>query len=92
MKSFYQEEQGKAAINGHKFEWKMKRTKGESAFGIKGSRIFGLEIKKDGFITGAYDRGWSVRIRDDDADTKLCLDHILNTYGKEKKKVKKDAD
>lgn len=90
MKTFYKEEQGKTTFNGHKFEWKMKRTKGESAFGIKGSRIFGLEIKKDGFITGVYDRGWTVRIRNDDDDTKLCLEHLLNTYGKEKKKKKYD--
>ena len=90
MKTFYNEEQGQTAFNGHKFEWKMKRTKGESVFGIKGSRIFGLQLKKDGAVVGLYDRGWLVRIKDDDADTKLCLEHLLNTYGKEKKKKKYD--
>lgn len=90
MKTFYKEEQGKTTFNGHKFEWKMKRTKGESVFGIKGSRIFGLELEKDGAVVGLYDRGWLVRIKDDDDDTKLCLEHLLNTYGKEKKKKKYD--
>ena len=90
-KNFYPDEKGKNVIDGHKMEWKFKRSKGESAFGIKGSRIFELELKKDGVVTGYYDKGWTTRIKDEDAESKLCLEHILNTFGKEKKKVKIDG-
>lgn len=90
MKNFYPDEKGKNVINGHKMEWRFKRSKGESVFGIKGSRIFELELKKDDAVTGSYERGWVTRIKDDDNESKLCLEHILNTFGKEKKKERKD--
>lgn len=89
-KNFYPDEKGKNVINDHKMEWKFKRSKGESAFGIKGSRIFELELKKDGVVTGFYDKGWTTRIKDEDTESKLCLEHILNTFGKEKKKERSD--
>lgn len=90
MKRVYPDERGKATINNHKFEWRFKRSKGESIFGIKGSRIFELDLNKDGALVGSYEKGWSKRIPDDDSDSKLCLDHIIATYGKEKRKEKKD--
>ena len=90
MKKVYPDEYGKATINGHKMEWRIKRSKNESAFGIRGSRIFELELKRDGVVSGEYGRGWSKQISKDDEESTLCLEHILNTFGKEKRKEKKD--
>lgn len=90
MKNVYPDEYGKTTINGHKMEWRFKRSKAESAFGIRGSRIFELELKRDGTITAEYGHGWSKLIQKDDEESTLCLEHILNTYGKEKRKEKKE--
>ena len=89
MKKVYPDECGKTTINGHLMEWRFKRSKGESAFGIRGSRIFELELKRDGLVTAEYGHGWSKLIQKDDEESTLCLEHILNTYGKEKRKEKK---
>ena len=88
MKTRYPEEKGKIELNGHKMEWTFKRSKGESAFGIRASRIFELEIKRDGAVTLAYGRGMSIRPEKDDEETALCLNHVINTYGRNKKKEK----
>ena len=88
MKSVYPDEYGKTTINGAKMEWRFKRSKGESIFGIRGSRIFELELKRNGIISGSYERGWSKKIANDDEESSLCLEHILNTYGREKRKEK----
>lgn len=92
MKKVYPQENGKTTINGHKMEWTFRRSKGESVFGIQGSRIFELEIKRDGAVSAEYAHGWSKRISKDDEESALCLEHLLNTYGKEKRKEKKDDD
>lgn len=89
MKSVYPEEKGSVQINGHKMEYVMRRSKGESAFGIQGSRIFALEIKRDGVITGTYEHGWSKKIDKDDEESTLCLQFLIKTYGREKRKEKK---
>lgn len=85
-----QPETGSIMINRHRLSWKMKRSKGESCFGIRGSRIFALELAKDGTVTGLYDRGWEKQIPAEDEESALALSHILNTYGKEKKKKEKE--
>ena len=88
MKNVYPDEYGKTTINGVKMEWRFKRSKGESIFGIRGSRIFELEMKRDGIVSGSYSRGWTKKINKDDEESALCLEHILNTYGREKRKEK----
>lgn len=90
MKKVYPDEYGKTTINGQKMEWKFKRSKSESAFGVRGSRIFQLEIKRNGTVSAMYDRGWAKQIAKDDEETPLCLEHILNTYGREKPKKRKE--
>ena len=92
MKKVYPDEYGKTTINGHKMEWRFKRSKSESIFGIRGSRIFELEIKRDGIVTAEYGRGWAKLISKDDEESSLCLEHILKTYGKEKRKEKKNGN
>lgn len=90
MKTRYQEENGRITINGHKMEWTMTRSKGESVFGIRGSRIFSLVLKRDGLITAEYGHGWAKQIPKDDEESTLCLEHLLRTYGREKRKEKKE--
>lgn len=90
MKKGYPDEYGKTTINGQKMEWRLKRSKGESVFGIRGSRIFELGIKRNGSVSAEYERGWVKQIPKDDEETALCLEHILNTYGKEKTKKRKE--
>lgn len=90
MKKVYPDEYGKTTINGQKMEWRFKRSKSESAFGIRGSRIFELEIKRNGMVSAAYERGWTKQIAKDDEESPLCLEHILKTYGKEKATKRKE--
>ena len=85
----YPEEKGSLRIHECRMEYIMKRSKGESAFGIQGSRIFYLRIIKDGRTTGLYDKGWNPKIPSEDEESVLCLQHLINTFGKEKKKEKK---
>lgn len=89
MRTIYPEEKGKIDINGHHMKWVLRRSKGESAFGIRGSRIFELKLYKDDKITIDYGRGYSVKPDKEDDESVLCLEHLLNTYGKEKRKEKK---
>ena len=90
----YPEENGSMTLidvdGTHRIEWTIRRSRGESIFGIKGSRIFELKIKKDGKETAVYERGWIQRPHKDDEATELCVNHILQSYGKEKKKKRKD--
>ena len=88
MKKVYPDEYGKLKLNGSQMEWRFKRSKAESIFGIRASRIFELEINKDGQVTASYNRGWIKQVSNEDEETALCLEHILHTYGKEKKKEK----
>ena len=90
MKDRYPEEKGKLTINGHKMQWSIRRSRNESAFGIRGSRIFDLTILKDGKMAAEYGWGWSKKIAPDDKESALCLSHLIQTYGKEKRKEKKD--
>lgn len=90
MKSRFPEERGNMTINGHKMEWVLKRSKGESCFGIRSSRIFELELKKDGEVTLEYGRGYSRRPNQEDEETALCLSHLIERYGRVKKKEKKE--
>lgn len=88
--SHYQTESGNIVINHHRMSWTLKRSKGESCFGIQGSRIFELELKKDESLIGAYNRGWDKRIPQEDEEGSLALGYIIRTYGKEKMKKKKE--
>ena len=88
--SRYPQETGTMTINGSKLDWSLRRCKGESAFGIHGSRIFELELKKDGEIVGQYDLGWKKKVPKEDDESSVCLTYLLERFGKEKPKKKKD--
>ena len=91
-KQYYQPENGSIVINGRKMEWVMKRSKVESAFGIRRSRIFYLELKKDGQVVGLFDKGWRIdkRIDKDDEEASLCLSYLVDKFGKDIPKKKKE--
>ena len=91
MKTVYPEEKGKIEINGHKMEWVLKRSKGASAFGIRGSRIFELTLTRDGVKTLEYGRGYSIKPDTDDEETPQCLSFLIDKYGKERRKERKDG-
>ena len=89
--SRYPEETGQMTINGKKMEWTFRRSKAESAFGIRGTRIFALTLKKDGSVVGDYGMGWDKKIPSEDEESALCLTYLLDRFGKQKKKEKKNA-
>ena len=90
MKTVYPEEKGKITIQGHKMEWVLRRSKGASAFGIRGSRIFMLDIFRDGQKTLGYGRGRDLSIKPDkeDEETEMCLSYLIDKFGREKRKEK----
>ena len=91
-KQHYQPESGSMVIMGKKMEWTMKRSKTASAFGVYGSRIFYLELKKDGKVVGLYDRGWSIgkKIDKEDEEGTLCLRYLVDKYGYGNPKKKRE--
>ena len=46
-KQHFPNESGVITINGHSMSWTMKRCRTASAFGLRGSRIIWIELKKD---------------------------------------------
>lgn len=89
MKTVYPEEKGKVLINGKNMEWIFRRSKGESAFGIRGSRIFEITIMKDGKKTLEYGRGYLLKPDAEDEETPLCLSYLIDKFGRVKKKGEK---
>ena len=92
-KQHYANESGSMVILSHNMEWTMKRSKSSSAFGIGGSRIFYLELKKDGKVIGLYDRGWTLgkKIDKEDEEGTLCLRYLIDKYGKDNPKKKREV-
>lgn len=90
MKTHYPEEKGSIDIQGHKMSWTMRRSKTESAFGIRGSRIFELKLMRDGQLAGEYDKGWSMKPLSDDDASSICVGYLVDKYGKNEKKKKGD--
>ena len=91
MKKIYPEEKGQITINGHPMKWVMRRSKGESCFGIRGSRIFELSIWKNEKLTLDYDRAYLQKTDKEDEETTLCLSYLIDKFGKERKKEKKNG-
>lgn len=88
MKTVFPEEKGKIVINGHQMEWVFRRSKSESAFGIRGSRIFELTLNKDGKKTLEYVRGYYLKPDQEDEETILCLSMLIDKFGKQKERRK----
>lgn len=88
----FQTETGKITINNHVMSWTMNRSKAPSAFGIRGSRIFCLELKKDGKTIGKYNHGWDISCMPDkdDEEANLCISYLVDKFGKDVSKKKKE--
>lgn len=84
----YQMETGEIVINRCRMAWSMRRSKGESCFGIQGSRIFELVLTKDGRETARYERGWLKKVENEDDETATCLTYLIDKYGRNKQKKK----
>lgn len=78
----YKDQTGGMTINGARMGWTMKCSKGESAFGIRGSRIFELTLTKDGRVVGEYNLGWSMKIPEEDEESALCLAYLVDRFGR----------
>lgn len=89
-KNHYPNETGEIEIRGAKMTWSMKRTKTASAFGIRGSRIIELTLKKNAMVTGHYAYGWTKQIPKEDEESALCLGYLLNKYGRSPIKKRKE--
>ena len=89
-KNVYPEEKGSVMINGYKFDYAMKRSKGESCFGIHSSRIFSLKLDKDGKRVADYERAYTLRPDKEDDETACCINYLVDRYGRIKKKEKKE--
>ena len=91
-KQHFMPEHGSTTINGHEMEWTMQRCKTPSAFGVRGSRIFYLELKKDGKVVGVFNRGWDIARKPDkeDEETALCLSYLVDRFGREMPRKKKE--
>ena len=91
-KVHFQPENGETVINGHKMSWVIKRSKTASAFGLRGSRIFYLVLKKDGKPVGLYDRGWRTdrQIDKEDEESALCVSYLVDKFGKDTPRKRKE--
>lgn len=90
-KQHFPNENGEITINGHIMSWQMKRCRTPSAFGVRGSRIFYLELKKDGKTVCKFDHGWDIskRLNNEDEEAVLCVSYLVDKFGKDTpKKVK----
>ena len=91
-KQHYQTENGSLPINGHTMSWSIMRSRTPSAFGIRGSRIFYLELKKDGKTCAVFNRGWDIHSKPDkdDEEAALCISYLVDKFGQAAIKVKKE--
>lgn len=89
MKRPYTEEKGEMLINGHKMSWNMIRSEKPSVFGIQESRIYELNIFRDGTLTADYNRKWLKPPYIEDDETPICINYLVQRFGQENKKKKK---
>lgn len=85
-------EKGKMTINGHQMNWEMFRSEKPSALGISQSRIYELNLFRDGTMTADYNRKWIRTPSSDDEESALCLSHLIERFGKEKSKEKRKEE
>ena len=90
-KQHFPNESGVITINGHSMSWTMKRCRTASAFGLRGSRIIWIELKKDSKVIGKFDHGWDISCKPDkdDEEASLCISYLVDKYGKDSPKKKK---
>lgn len=73
-------------IDGHKMDYEMVRSKTPSVFGIQQSRIYELNLYRDGTLTADYNKRWLRTPYIDDEVSKRCIDELVDKFGSEKVK------
>lgn len=86
-------EKGHTEILGHEMDWEIIRSKTGSVFGIRQSRIYELNLYRDGTLVADYRKKWLRTPSEEDEAAILCINYLIEHYGSEKKaKEKKNHD
>jgi hypothetical protein len=85
-------EKGKTEINGHQMSWEILRSEKPSAFGIQQSRIYELNLYRDGTLTADFNKKWIKVPYVEDEESHMCIQSLVEKYGKEKKTRSKKGE
>ena len=85
-------EKGKMEIQGHSISYEMVRSKEPSVFGIQGSRIFELNVYKDGTLILDFDKKWLIDRGKEDEIGQIVLQKLLDQFGQPKAKKEKQKN
>lgn len=83
------QQSGTLRVNDNTYHYQAKVYDKESSYGIEGSRISKLVIKRDGDIVARYDRGWSTPPIDE--ETQSALDILLREYAVDREQEVEDT-
>lgn len=89
MLRHFKPEKGSLDINGHKYQYEMLRSKEPSDFGIKRSRIFELNLYRDGTLVADFDKKWLIQPSKDNEDDQAALNELILKFGASKAKKEK---
>lgn len=93
MPRYFTPEKGKFELEGHEIRYEMIRSNEPSAFGIQGSRIFELNLFKDGTMIADYCKKWIKVPYGEDDIGHMALQYMVEKYGQAKpKKMKKEKN
>ena len=82
-------EKGSMDIQGHHMVYEMVRSKEPSVFGIEQSRIFELNLWRDGTLTADYNRKWLKAPYPEDDASHMAIQTLIKDYGQVKQKKRK---
>lgn len=89
MLRHFKPEKGSLDINGHKYQYEMFRSKEPSEFGIKRSRIFELNLYRDGTLVADFNKKWLIQPSKDNEDDQAALNELISKFGAAKAKKEK---
>lgn len=89
MLRHFKPEKGSLDINGHKYQYEMLRSKEPSDFGIRRSRIFELNLYRDGTLVADFDKKWLIKPSEDNADDQAAMNELIDKFGAAKAKKEK---
>lgn len=85
-------EKGEMDILGRHFVYEMIRSKEPSAFGIQESRIYELNLWRNGTLTADYNKKWLKKPDVEDRASQIAVNELVREYGAAKeKKMKKEV-
>lgn len=89
MAKHFTPEKGNFEIQGHSIHYEMIRSQDPSIFGIQGSRIFELNLWRDGTLTVDYNKKWIKIPYGEDEISHLALQQLIEKFGQAKPKKEK---